>query len=172
METRVKDEEGSNANVPVVPNRTDRHCGEVCVDGAAKAGVAPGKIVLLEGRSGQGGFGLKHVEEPDRARAIAGRGYVTCKAFVFDVASNWTHLHKGETDRITVAVQCAGGFNALVLHWQENSFWSVVTALPFRRPKEPLVFQKERPGKSEPRQTLAVRPRFETLTLPKPDKGS
>lgn len=151
-----------------MPSLATKDAGEVCSPGANAAGVKPGPIRLLDGRSGSGGFGLQHIEEPDRARAIQGRGYAVCKAFVFDVAAAWTHLHKGDNDRITVAVECAGGFNALVLHWQDGSFWSVVTALPFRRPKEPLVFQKERPGKSEPRQTLAARPRFETLTLPKP----
>lgn len=91
---------------------------------------------------------------------------------MFAVAANWTHLHKGDNGRLTAAVECAGGFNAIVLHWQDDRFWSVVTALPFRRPKEPLVFQKARPGESEPLQTLAARSRFETLTLPKPKDGS
>ena len=91
---------------------------------------------------------------------------------MFDVASNWTHLHKGENDRVTVAVECAGGFNAIVLQWQDDRFWSVVTALPYRRPKEPLVFQKVRADESEPRPTLAARPRFETLTLPKSKDSS
>lgn len=132
--------------------------------------MSAGSIRLLQGLPGKGGFGLLHIEEPDRARAIQGRGYRTCKEFVFDVAASWTHLHKGENGRITVAAQCASGFNAIVLHWQDG-FWSVVTALPFRRPKEPLVFEKKRSDESEPRQALAARPRFETLTLPKP-KGS
>jgi len=89
--------------------------------------------------------------EADRPKAIEGRGFKAPKDFAFAIAAEWTQLHKGDNDRITIAVPCAGGVNALVLHWQ-GTFWSIVTALPFRRPKEPLRFQKERPDESEPRQ--------------------
>jgi len=89
--------------------------------------------------------------EADRPKAIEGRGFQTPKDYAFAVAAGWTHLHLGVNGRITIAVECPGGMNALVLHWQ-GQFWSIVTALPFRRPKEPLEFQKERPDESEPRQ--------------------
>jgi len=161
----------SDANVVILNRQRESAIGEICPDGAKAALVASGPIKLLLGRSGSGGFGLLHIEEDDRLRAVQGRGFSNAEDYVFHVSAKWTHLHKGDGPRITIATQCAGGFNALVLHWQDNKFWSVVTALPFRRPKEPLVFGKERSDESEPRPALAARPRFETLTLPKP-KGS
>lgn len=156
-----------DANAIITDSARNKDLGEVCAEGAAAAGVEAGKIRLLYGRPGRGGFGLCHIEEPDRPKAIKGRGYENCKAYVFDVAAKWTHLHTGDNGRVTIATECTGGFNALVLHWQDG-FWSVVTALPYRRPKEALVFQKKRSDVSEPRPALAARPRFETLTLPKP----
>lgn len=156
-----------DANVVIAPNGDDMHCGEICAAGAAAAGVQAGPIRLLQGRQGQGGFGLAHMYERDRPKAIEGRGFKAPKDYAFVVARGWTHIYRGGGDRITIAIECAGGMNALVLHWQ-GAFWSIVTALPFRRPKEPLKFQKERPDESEPRPTLAARPRFETLTLPGP----
>lgn len=160
----------TDPNIPIAFSRECIECGYICAEGAAAAQVPAGPIRLLQGVHGV--FGLVHIEEPGRLRAIQGRGFSGGKAFVFAVASNWTHLHKGDNGRLTAAIECAGGFNAIVLHWQDDRFWSVVTALPFRRPKEPLVFQKARPGESEPLRTLAARSRFETLTLPKPKDGS
>lgn len=165
----MSDDPENDPNVVIAFSRDRVECGEVCVQGALAAKVAAGPIRLLQGKKFL--FGLLHIEEEDRAKAIRGRGYASCSAFVFDVASNWTHLHKGDNDRITLATQHTKGFNAIVLHWQDNKFWSVVTALPFRRPKEPLIFTKARANGSEPRSMLAAQPRFETLTLPKP-KGS
>lgn len=164
--TALSDSEAEPNTIILAPGSV-KDIGEVCAEGAKSANVSAGPIRLLMGLPGKGGFGLLHISEPDRSRAIEGRGYSPPKAFVFEVARKWTHLHKGENGRLTVAVACAGGFNAIVLHWQD-SFWSVVTALPFRRPKDPLFFEKERPDESEPRRALAARPRFETLTLPKP----
>lgn len=161
----------NDANAIILAAGSVRDIGEICEAGAKAAGVAAGPIRLLQGRDGQGGFGLLHCQEKDRPKAMAGRGYPSPKLYVFAVAASWTHLHKGDNPRVTIAVQCTGGFNALVLHWQDNQFWSVVTALPYRSPKEPLVFEKKRSDESEPRRALAARPRFETLTLPKP-KGS
>lgn len=156
-----------NANVVISSPKTGMDLGEVCREGAKAAAVNSGPIRLLQGRSGGRGFGLKHIEEPGRTKAIAGRGFQSCKEYVFHVAAQWSHLYKGENGRLIVASQCNGGFNSIVLQWKDG-YWSVVTGLPFRAPNEPLMFTKTRSGESEPPPALAARPRFETLTLPKP----
>lgn len=114
-------------------------------DAAAAAGVPPGPIRLLNGWPGAKGWGYRHVmSNPDRLRAIEGRGYPNAIEFAWAVAQSWTRLHRGPAGpqpRVSVVSRKDDYELALALHWT-GTRWSVTTMLPFRRVNYPLIYEK------------------------------
>lgn len=110
---------------------------------AAKAmGVTEGPIRLQFGYPHEKSFGLRHITaNADRVKAIGGCGFESCQNYIWAVAEEWTRAHQSPNGRL-ILVWPKNGFDlAIVVNWT-GTFWSVVTALPFRMVKHPKLYEK------------------------------
>ena len=123
------------------------HAGEQdlgWIDAAAAAAIqlSEGPIRLQYGYPHEKSFGLRHITaNASRVKAINGWGFVSCQNYIWVVAANWQRLHQSPNGRIIAVWPQQGADLAIVLNWT-GAYWSVVTALPFRWCKQPIIYQK------------------------------
>ncbi|WP_343869174.1 hypothetical protein [Caenispirillum bisanense] len=148
--------------------------GLISSDQASAIGQPSGPIRLCHGVPGRNGFGLTHIEGyENRLRELNGLGFSSVITYCHYVAENFEAIHEGHSGRLIVARKRLDRrlvHLTLVLDLRSTSdghVWSIVTGLPKRVLREPVLWQKEgRKGGCEPAPDAASRPRFATLTLP------
>jgi hypothetical protein len=144
--------------------------GLVDADVAKAIGCAEGPICLQQGYPTEKGFGKLHIEShAQRVKQISGLGHATVEAFVYEVAQHYTIVQDGGGGRLLLVYQKGGydlGIAVGSIKRLGRDYWNVVTALPYRQSKRPVLYVKLRSDGSEPASDVAVRPRFATLSLP------
>jgi hypothetical protein len=119
-----------------------RDLGEIEEAAAAACGRPAGPIRLLNGYPGPNGWGYRHIiSNPDRMRQLLARGFGSPVTFACEVAKNWSTLHQGELERISIAFPKDGFQLALALQWG-GAFWSITTLLPFRVHNKPRLYER------------------------------
>ncbi len=88
---------------------------------------------------------------------------------MYEVAQHYTIVQDGGGGRLLLVYQKGGydlGIAVGSIKRLGRDYWNVVTALPYRQSKRPVLYVKLRSDGSEPPSDVAVRPRFATLSLP------
>jgi hypothetical protein len=142
--------------------------GFIDADAAKAIGVPAGPIRLQQGYPTDKGFGRLHIEShQQRMKQIQGLGYATVQAFVYEVAQRYTIIQDGGDGRLILVYRKGGYDLRIVVGWHETR-WNIVTAMPYRESRKPVLYQRVRSDGSEPASGVAEkRPRFATLSLPK-----
>lgn len=145
--------------------------GRIEAEAAAAMKAPAGPIRLEEGYGGSKGFGNRHVEDyPSRMRQMRDLGFPTFAQFAEEVARNYTKIGEARDSRFFLIHPKAGFDFRLVIEYcaADGGFWTIVTGMPYRVARCPILFEKSRAGGSEPTPSAVVqRPRFATLSLPK-----
>lgn len=121
--------------------------GYIDDDAAAALGVTAGPIRLLAGIPGANGFGEAHItSHSSRMKQLNGLGYPTAIAFVSDVARNWTKIALGDKGRLILIHPKQGYDLRIIVVLKPPSdgapFWSVITAIPSRVERSPVVYER------------------------------
>jgi hypothetical protein len=143
--------------------------GKVSGEGGIAAGIRCGPIRLQVGYPGSKGFGFLHIQAySERVKEIAGLGYKSVAEFCAAVGSNFTIIGAARDGRIVLVWKTSYYDLQLIVQWQEEGYWTIVTGIPTRVARK---FEKlcgvMRTGESEPTPNDAKRSRFATLSLPK-----
>lgn len=127
----------------ILTNHNDQiDLGWIGAEAAAATGQPEGPIRLKLGFPHEKSFGLRHItSNADRVKAIKGWGFDSCQNYIWAVAEKWTRIHLSPNGRLVLVWPQEGADLAIVVHWN-GSFWSVVTALPFRMVKHPKIYEK------------------------------
>jgi hypothetical protein len=146
--------------------------GEINAVVAGAIGCDAGPICLQQGYPTEKGFGRLHIEShAQRMKQIRGLGYATVEAFVYAVAQNYTIIQDGGNGRLILIHKRLGHDLRIVVTKILRSgkpHWNVVTGLPYRESRRPVLYVMIRSDGSEPTPGVAEkRPRFATLSLPK-----
>lgn len=145
--------------------------GVIEADAAAAIRGAVAPIRLQHGYEGPKGFGNRHVEShTPRMKLIQGLGFKTFLDFSCVVAKNYERLGAGDDGRVLAIHRYQGYDLRLVLQFcpGQQPYWSIVTGIPARVVRCPILFEKSRVSGREPTPSIAVkRSRFETLSLPR-----
>ena len=141
-------------------------------EATAKAvGCEAGPICLQQGYPTEKGFGKLHIaSHRQRMKQILGLGYRTVEAFVYDVAQNYTIIQDAGDGRLSLVYKRLGRDLRIVVTKILRSgkpYWNVVTGLPYREARRPVLHEIKRSDGSEPTSNVAKRSRFATLSLPK-----
>lgn len=110
---------------------------------ASHLGVAAGEIRLLNGFDHGGkGFGLAHLAaKPQRILQMKGLGFRNIEQFVWHVCQNFTRISNGG-GRLGLCAEYNHHTLVAYVDWRaERSLWSVVTALPMRTCREPILWE-------------------------------
>ncbi len=123
-------------------HKDEADLGWIDATAAAAIGKPEGPIRLQWGYPHEKSFGLQHItSNASRVKAITGWGFASCQNYIWAVAENWTRIHSSEKGRLILVWPQQGADLALVVNWT-GTFWSVVTALPFRMVKQPKIYEK------------------------------
>lgn len=144
--------------------------GHITSDVAAAVRQSPGPIRLQQGVSGPKGFGNLHVEDhAPRMMQLKNLGFESFRAFVDFVCCDFTKVGEGgpsQLARLALIRPYREYDLQIIIQWNSNNYWSVVTGLPYRVARSRILYVVPRTSGSEPSLKPAVTPRFETLTLP------
>lgn len=147
--------------------------GVISEDLSQSISIHAGPIRLMVGFPGVKGFGKLHIEQhPGRFEKIKSLGCASVERFVFEVASKFHRICTADQpSRISVVYQKLEHDLCLVLDFHKDGFWHVITGMPYRIHRRPILWEKTQIGGSESPPKAAEPSRFETLSLPKPIKG-
>lgn len=152
--------------------------GKITKDISDALGIPEGAIRLQRGVPGASGFGNRHVEAyENRMKQLRGRGYTSFSAFSYAVSSGYQKICQGDANRFILVRDEDGYDHCIVIEYDTDSgFWLIITGLPKRVERSPVLHTVSRTGGSEPTPSAVGsgrRSRFETLRLPsKPKKGT
>ena len=157
----------------ISPLSGDGIFGEITDEIAQAIGVPAGYIHLQHGYPGPKGYGLAHIEENDsRMKMISSAGFANAVDFLAAIAMNYTRICDGRDGRLLLVQKkdrydLQAVLQCIALAEGTRHYWNIVTAIPKRVVRAPVLFEVDRTGGSEPAPNTALRSRIETLSLPK-----
>jgi len=146
--------------------------GLVTQDVASVIGGGAAPIRLQHGFPGSKGYGYRHVESyPDRIMQYKNLGFANFVEFARHIAQGYTKVLDAKEGRRKLVCPKDGYDLALVVEFKaaQDPFWNIVTGLPYRVARGDIIKEILRADGSEPTSGVTKkRPRFATLSLPKP----